>query len=167
MRWLNRTDSHGRIGRLICNVFRAWGFICGDPAGGYSWSRFVLSGEKMNTILRGPEFLLAGICRRSRGVDVLNRAGGTAEHYWFSFLTGDFAEATLPNRAVTNEAFGRDRAAESRREWFRGMGWLHNPAFGVPVGYDGRGTVLSVHVFGSVRHHQALCIGRATWRGDA
>jgi hypothetical protein len=155
MRWLNRTDSHGRIGRLICNVLRAGGFICGDPAGGYSWSRFVLSGEKMNAILRGPEFLLAGICRRSRGVDVLNRAGGTAEHYWFSFWTGDFAEATLPNRAVTNEAFGRDRAAESRRRWF------------MVIDYDGRCTVLSVHVFDSVRHQQALCTGRATWRGDA
>ncbi len=121
----------------------------------------------MNAIPRGTELLLAGIGRRSPGVEVLNRAGGRAEHYWLSFFTGDFAEATLPNRAVTNGAFRWDGAAELRRKWFMVIGSVHNPAFGLTVDYGGRCIVLSVHVLVSVPDYLSLCTGRATWRRDA
>jgi hypothetical protein len=56
----------------------------------------------MNTLLQRKEFLLAGVSRNSRWVEVLNRACGTAEHYWFSFFAVNFAEAVISNRVGTN-----------------------------------------------------------------
>ncbi len=75
----------------------------------------------MKAIFVGLEFVLAGV-RNSPEVEVLNRADGTAEHYWFSFFTGDFAKAVLPNGGATNQALLWGSAAGLRCAWFTVIG---------------------------------------------
>jgi hypothetical protein len=68
------------------------------------------------------QFLFMGVRRRSCQLDILDRAGGTAEHYGSSLLAVQFAKAVLSNRVVTNMALLADRAGELRCTWFTVIG---------------------------------------------
>jgi len=69
----------------------------------------------MNAVLAGPEFLPIDVQGTLCRIEVLNRAIGTAKHYWsFSFLAADPAKTTLPDWIAANEAFLWDGAVELR-----------------------------------------------------
>ena len=60
------------------------------------------------------EFLLLGVCGRSRRVEVLDYARGAAENDGSAFVTVDFAEAVLSDWVATDQAFLADGAVALR-----------------------------------------------------
>ena len=93
-----------------------------QPIARYSRPRFVLSDEEMGAFLGRPEFLLAGVVRSSRGVQVLARTVGTAKQDRAAFCARDFTKAAVSDWVATNQALSWDGGSELRCPWFTVIG---------------------------------------------